>query len=639
MGAGMNWSHYQSTIFDAFENTSDSLLIEAVAGSGKTTCLVELARIMRERMPELRGCFLAFNKSIATTLQERIGSGGNVVAMTLHSAGWAAWRRAGGLDWTPRLETAKVGNIIREMMTWEERKKWEESTRKLVGFAKGVGLVPLLDGPDCHRCERLYTHKPAGRGHHPECGWSEHGELSGYRGLVQDAMTTWDALIEHYGLDPDECSVPWARKVLARSIEISHDVCDYDDMLMMPVIAGVPFEHYDVVLVDETQDVSGIQMEMIGRMTAREHAGGPDRPDTPPVFLLEQNHPKYRPRPRVIAVGDRNQAIYGFRGAGTDSMDLMKARFGMRELPLSVSYRCPISVVQHARQWVPQIEWRDDAPDGAVFGEETDWAGQAGIALGAPSEEARPAMGEPLGDRWVRNLEARPMSSWTADEMRTYNNLTGQGEGISKWRGISDFLPGDAILCRLTRPLIEAAFALVRSRIACRVLGRDIGAGLIALVKKPKFALDRPVSDWEAWAERWLGEQRERLTAKRQFAALGNLEDRVETIRIFIDEVNLPYRMDRRAPLGELIQAIESVFKDKGPEGMVTLATCHKAKGLEWPRVFILDAGKYMPVPWGRGGGWESVQEVNCMYIAATRAIRELRYIKSETIGIADRRR
>jgi hypothetical protein len=634
----MNWSAYQTAIYEAFENTSDSLLIEAVAGSGKTTVLVELARIMRERMPERRGCFMAFNKSIATTLQERItavdcpgcggtgyigspwededgfsrrdccpqcrgarlikGSGGNVVAMTLHSAGWAAWRQAGGLDWTPSLSEHKVSEIIRKVMTWEERKKFEETTRKLVGFAKGVGLVP--------------------RGIH-----SRHdlliSEQMEYAGLVGDTDAVWEGLIEHYGLDPDECSVPMARKVLAQSIEIARERSDYPDMFYMPIIAGVPFEQYDVVLVDEAQDVSVIAMEMMSRMR--------------------------KPGGRIIAVGDRNQSIFGFAGAGTDSMDRLRERFDMTHLPLSVSYRCPVAVVQHARQWVPQVEWRDGAPDGVVFGEETDYLGQSDIALGAP-----------IWVPWKLSLDSDPQERWilvlAADDREEHPAgvlydteaeaiAASKAEGISKWRGPEDFLAGDAILCRLTRPLVEAAFGLIRRRVACRVLGRDIGAGLIGLVRKPKFDPGRPVSDWEAWQEVWAAQQRERLSQKKQYAAIGNLDDRLTTIFCFIDDLR-----DRRrradglagedSTIGGLIASIEEVFRDKGPEGLVTLSTIHKFKGSEARRVFILDASKFMPVPWGRGGGWERQQEDHLAYVAATRAHHELRYITSELLKGGD---
>lgn len=630
----MQWSKYQQAIFDAFENTGDSLLIEAVAGSGKTTVLVELARIMRERQAGLRGCFMAFNKSIATTLQERIGGVGNVVAMTLHSAGWAAWRRAGGMDWVPRLDQHKVSNLMRTLMTWEERKRWEETTRKLVGFAKGIGLVPHDDGESVvmvGTSGELHDHVHFER---DSCG--SNSSCMRLRGLVPDTDETWESLIEHYGLDERECNIALVRKILARSIETARETCDYDDMLMMPVVSGVPFEKYDVVLVDEAQDVSGIQMEMISRMVkACPACGESERCDSQAAG-------------RVIAVGDRKQSIYGFRGAGTESMDQMQQRFGMRELPLSVTYRCPGAVVDHARQWVPQIESREGAPDGVVFGEETDYQGQCEISLTEGDRDENTDSFE-HGQGHLRSTDARDSAEnggrgLSDGGLSRRDTTLDAAAGISKWRGLADFAAGDAILCRLNRPLIAAAFALIRRRIPCRILGREIGAGLVQLVKKPGFDAGRPVGDWERWVGDWLPRERARLLEKRRAAQAGQLEDRVATIRVFIEAL-ITEHIDRdpcgdtpEPTIGELIQSIEEMFRDRGPEGMVTLATVHKAKGLEWPRVFILDAGELMPVPWGRGGGWELQQELNCCYIAATRASRELRYVTSRALGIARER-
>ena len=65
------WSPYQSAIFDVVKNTRDSLVVNAVAGSGKTTTIVEAAKRLP---PDQRVLLVAFNKSIVTELQQRISS-------------------------------------------------------------------------------------------------------------------------------------------------------------------------------------------------------------------------------------------------------------------------------------------------------------------------------------------------------------------------------------------------------------------------------------------------------------------------------------------------------------------------------------------------------------------------------------
>ncbi len=49
----------QERIFDTWNNTDKNILINAVAGSGKTTTLLELLKFC-----EYRTLFLAFNKSV-----------------------------------------------------------------------------------------------------------------------------------------------------------------------------------------------------------------------------------------------------------------------------------------------------------------------------------------------------------------------------------------------------------------------------------------------------------------------------------------------------------------------------------------------------------------------------------------------
>jgi DNA helicase II / ATP-dependent DNA helicase PcrA len=578
-------SKYQAQIYHDFEFTNDSLLVEAVAGSGKTHTLVQLAEIMQRAFPARRAVFVAFNKSIADELARRI-SASNVRAMTLHSAGWSAWRRAGGLEWEPRVDSHKVSGIMREVLSYEENKRFGETTRKLVGYAKGIGLVPSSIMSAAY----------------PEAGYY-------FKGLVEDSEGAWEQLIDHYGLDEAECDIPLVRKVLARSIELGRETCDFDDMLYMPVIAGVPFDRYDVVLVDEAQDVSGIQMEMISRMAkVGVHNQGGGSCEQAEESSATDNHGG-----RVIAVGDRFQSIYGFRGAGTDSMDIFQRRFQMKPLPLSVSYRCPVAVVEHARQWVPQIEAREDAPWGYVGLEGTDWAGQAEVALGAPLR-SMPESCMPDATILYEAIKGAKLPDWM--------------EGVSKWRGIQDFLPGDAILCRLTRPVVAAAFALIRRRVACHVLGRDIGKDIVDLAKKSK---QEWISGMLVWLDQYQAKEEDRLRRKRKFVQAGLLSDRCETLRVFCAE--LP---DDATRTEAVIALVEKLFTDGngGMAQMVTLSTIHKFKGMEATRVFILDAGLYMPCPWAKGGGWEMQGERNLMYVAATRAKRELRYIKSSDLGV-----
>jgi DNA helicase-2/ATP-dependent DNA helicase PcrA len=496
----MEWSQYQQAIFEAVENTRDSLIIEAVAGSGKTTTIVEAIK----HVPlEQSVVFLAFNKSIADELRRRVTQP-NAQCKTLHALGLSAWKRH--LQWDANdleIDGRKTHEIVDEMEL--ALGMWTRDMTKLVGLAKGGGLVPKgLEGK--------------------------------YEGLAFDSDDAWEETMDRYDIDPDEVDLDLVREVLTRGIAQAHKVIDFDDMLYMPIIAGAEFEKADVVFLDEAQDVNGIQAEIVSRMLG--------------------------PRSRVIAVGDPNQSIYGFRGAMHDSMSQLQERFRCRPLPLSVSYRCPKSVVTKAREWVSHILPHDAAPDGLV-------------------------------------------------------------EYANDWR-VGDFLPGDAILCRNSAPIISVAFMLIRNKIAAKVVGRDIGQGLVKLVQKMKA---RTIVDLDERLTKY--RLREVTRAKGKEAKIAALDDKLDTIRVFMEEAG-PH-----AGIGTLIQSIEALFGDGSDmRGMVTCSTVHKAKGLEFERVFVLDADLYMPSRWARQP-WERQQEENLMYVAATRAKRELRYVSSEGLRFA----
>jgi DNA helicase II / ATP-dependent DNA helicase PcrA len=174
--------------------------------------------------------------------------------------------------------------------------------------------------------------------------------------------------------------------------------------------------------------------------------------------------------------------------------------------------------------------------------------------------------------------------------------------------------PADAILCRNTAPLISTAYDLIRGGTPARVLGRDIGVGLIALLKKVAGAEE----DLEVIIDRlfnFRNREVERFLAKGQELKAQQVEDKVECLLIFID--NLPE--DART-LDQLNRSITAMFADKSLA--VTLSTVHKAKGMEWDRVFIIRPD-LMPSKWAKRD-WQKSQELNIVYVAYTRAKLDL---------------
>ena len=79
----INWSTQQKAVFEAVEKMSGSLQVEAVAGSGKTTTIVEAMNYIPKGKTAI---FVAFNKAIATELSTKVPAG--IEAKTLHAIGW-----------------------------------------------------------------------------------------------------------------------------------------------------------------------------------------------------------------------------------------------------------------------------------------------------------------------------------------------------------------------------------------------------------------------------------------------------------------------------------------------------------------------------------------------------------------------
>jgi superfamily I DNA/RNA helicase len=342
-------------------------------------------------------------------------------------------------------------------------------------------------------------------------------------------------------------------ELLRRMIEMARTqrYIDFDDQIYLPLLPGfggnVPRPAW--IFVDEAQDLSPIQAEFIARMMGAKPGG------SIPADCTQ----------RVVFVGDRYQAIYGFRGADSGSMDNLKARFNCRELPLSVCYRCGSDFVALA------------------------------ASLGAPIEAAP---GKPTGT----------LRSWTAED------------------GSYRVSAGTVVLCRATAPLVANAYKLIRQGRKANVLGKDIGKGLISLIEKHK-----PTSliDLTSKLHTWVDRECERMGEGKE-PQQEALRDKVDCIEVLMGA--LPAGMQTVAGL---ISTVEGLFTNDEMSPGVVFSTIHKAKGLEWDSVVILDAHK-MPATWARKD-WQREQEIHCAYVAYTRAIDELTLVRAEHFEQADR--
>jgi len=364
-------SHYQQAIYDHVEARTGNLLVEAVAGSGKTTTIVEAVRRVGGTHTIL---MVAFNKHIATELSKRVPF--NCEARTLHSIGFECIKQnmsPSGNGGYIKVNEDKCRNILHfEIFKDRDKKKMYRMQRAVLTL---VSLMKnTFDGAN-----------------HPE---------------PATVARIYDL---DYGVATPEEVHDVAFHVYTRSMQQTR-VLDFDDMIFYPLAKGMPFKKMRTMFVDEAQDLNGSQMAMLSELAVPTSEGG-----------------------IVVAVGDRNQSIYAFRGADPQAMNRIKNIFAMHELPLSVSYRCPVAIVQEARKWVPVIDHRDGAEQGDV--------------------------GE------IEYAKLFNPESCTDD--------------ASEGGGLTD---GDFVLCRTTAPLVELAIKLIELKRKAVVRGRDFGNALEELL-------------------------------------------------------------------------------------------------------------------------------------------------------------
>jgi superfamily I DNA/RNA helicase len=78
------WSAYQEAIFSWLEHDQGHLVVEASAGSGKSTTLIKCLDFVPQNSKIL---FTAFNTDIVGELKKKVGDMDNVDIRTLHSLG------------------------------------------------------------------------------------------------------------------------------------------------------------------------------------------------------------------------------------------------------------------------------------------------------------------------------------------------------------------------------------------------------------------------------------------------------------------------------------------------------------------------------------------------------------------------
>lgn len=295
-------SKYQQDIFDFIQHGNGNSVINALAGSGKTSTIVNAVKLIPSTCNAL---FIAFNKEIVKELEKKLAGVKNVQVKTLHSLGLLMIRR--NLGTNIEIDEYKYRTFIKKNIKQLSSADFDKMTTKLIQqYTDNVIQLCDLGRYNLAQCEK---------------------------DLLQVSARHDIPIID------DECNavlnvMKWGRE--------NTTSIDFTDMVWLPyelTLNPIGLQ-YDYIFIDECQDLNAAQRELFLRC--------------------------FRRGTRFIAVGDKKQAIYSFAGADAESFVKLQNLPNTTTLPLPISYRCPKKVVNLANQFVDTMECREGAPDGEI---------------------------------------------------------------------------------------------------------------------------------------------------------------------------------------------------------------------------------------------------------------------------------
>ncbi len=492
--AAMTWSDEQTAIHNHMESGTEHLVVDALAGTGKTTTMshgIELA-------PEEKKLYVVFNKKNVEEGKKKIRDP-RCQIMSLNGLGFRyvirAWPGSEPKDTVefdrvracgPQTQGAEMpGSVCAEIV-------------KIVAFAKNT--CPFAKHADLMRIAESRGFGPSDA--HESAGWT----------------------IEQF------CQIALDAMQMAKTVRDSLKRISFNDQIWLPVVNGWARGWFDLVVVDECQDMNATQLILAQKAMKK---GG-----------------------RMVLVGDPNQAIYAFRGADVRGMERLKVALNAKVLPLTTTYRCPAKVVATAKRLVP-------------------------------------------------TYQAAPTAAEGVERMATEAMM------------LKEVKIGDAVISRKNGPLMGLCLALLRSGIPARIEGRDIGKKLLKVIQDLKAStVPAFVTAVESWGDRKAAKAAAMRDGGGEELAQ-EINDTVETLLAVADEAGSVTEIESR---------INNLFSDtaEGPRPAVVLSSVHKAKGLEWKRIYLLQG------TFTKNWSTEASEERNIKYVAITRAMSELVWITDQ---------
>lgn len=219
----------QTHILSTASTSSSNIMMDALAGTGKTSTLEMIERAVKQK-PIL---YLVFNKRNSDEAKERMLS--TTTVKTFNSLGHSIWAKACGKNLS--LNFKKTQDILRAIINDSPKSAkpilWDVfyDVVDAVGRAKAIGYVPDGKYPNAKRL----------------CTQTEF----------------------HHSLEskPDDLVSDLIDGVLTTSIKLAYDgSIDFNDQIYMPALFGGIYPQFPLVMVDEYQDLNPTNHAMIDKL-------------------------------------------------------------------------------------------------------------------------------------------------------------------------------------------------------------------------------------------------------------------------------------------------------------------------------------------------------------------------------------
>ena len=298
-------SPYQEKIFDFITEGDGNAVVSAKAGSGKTFTIVNAMKLIPKTK---KAIFIAFNKSIADELNEKLKSNSNCMAYTTHSLGFRMIRRNLGNDIIVdeyKYRTYLKNNFLN--VTGLNDGEINIEKNQINEYTENILL--LID------FSRLFL------AHDDEA--------------INNIVERYDVPLIANEVEVVKRCLEWGKNNITS--------IDYADMLWLPTALNLrPLGMlYDWVFLDEAQD-SSIAAISLFKKCVKPNVG------------------------RWVCVGDEKQCINLFCGSNEDNFRQLCHSENTQVFDLPVSYRCGKKIIEFSQSIVKDILPKENAIDGEI---------------------------------------------------------------------------------------------------------------------------------------------------------------------------------------------------------------------------------------------------------------------------------